>query len=62
MFAEIREFSATQFAKTRCTTDGSASFLAWGGYIYSFTPNEPKRKLFEILGMSVGRCIDKGDG
>jgi Protein of unknown function (DUF1838) len=62
MFAETREFSATQFVKTRCTTDGTPSFLAWSGYLYSFMPNEPKRKLFQIVGMSVGRCIDKGDG
>jgi hypothetical protein len=62
MFAETREFSPTQFAKTRCTTDGTPSFLAWSGYLYSFMPDEPKRKLFKIVGMSVGRCIDKGDG
>jgi len=62
MFAETREFSPTQFAKTRCTTDGTASFLAWSGYLYAFTDDAPKRKLFKILGMSVGRCIDKGDG
>ncbi len=62
MFADTREFSATQFAKTRCTTNGTASYLAWSGYLYSFMPDEPKRKLFKILGMSVGRCIDQGDG
>jgi hypothetical protein len=61
MFAETREFSATQFAKTRCTTDGTSSFLTWSGYLYSFMPNEPKRTLFQIVGMSVGRCIAKGN-
>jgi len=62
MFAETREFSPTQFAKTRCTTDGTPSFLAWSGYLYSFMPDEPKRKLFKIVGMSVGRCIPQSDG
>ncbi|MBD2188961.1 DUF1838 domain-containing protein [Pseudanabaena mucicola] len=62
MFAETREFSATQFVKTRCATDGTPTFLGWSGYLYSFTPDQPKRKLFQIVGMNVARCIDKGDG
>lgn len=62
MLTETREFSATQFAKTRCATDGTATFLAWTGYLYSFMPDEPKRKLFKIVGMNVGRCIDCGEG
>jgi len=62
MFAETREFSPTQFAKTRCTTNGTPSFWTWSGYLYFFMPNEPSRKLFQIVGMNVARCIDKGDG
>ena len=60
MFAETREFSATQFVKTRCSTDGTPTFLVWSGYLYSFVPDEPKRKLFKIVGMNVARCIDQG--
>ena len=62
MFAETREFSATQFVKTRCSTDGTPTFLVWSGYLYSFVPDEPKRKLFKIVGMNVARCIDQGNG
>jgi len=62
MFAETREFSATQFVKTRCSTDGTPTFLVWSGYLYSFMPDEPKRKLFKIVGMNVARCIDQGNG
>lgn len=50
---------AQQFVKIRGSTDGKQSFIAWMGSIYALIPGEPKKHLFNIVGMSVARCIDK---
>ncbi|MEG4035110.1 DUF1838 domain-containing protein [Microcoleus sp. S36b_A4] len=58
----LQEFDAKEWVKTRSSLDGEATFLTWNGYIYSFVPNEPKKRLFKILGMSASRCIADGEG
>lgn len=58
MINEIQEFDAKQWVKARSSLDGDRTFLAWTGSIYSFVPNEKKKRLFDIVGMSVSRCID----
>ena len=50
---------AKDWVKVRATTDGQQSFLTWQGSVYSFIPGEPKQHLFQIVGMSVARCIPK---
>lgn len=63
MVAEIKEFEAQHWVKTRSSLDPSeSSFLAWSGNIYAFTPNEKRKLLFEIVGMSVSRCIPVEEG
>lgn len=59
MVTSTQEFDAKEFVKVRSSLDGSQTFLAWTGSIYSFVPNEPKKRLFKIVGMSVSRCIAK---
>lgn len=44
----LQEFDAKEWVKTRSSLDGEATFLTWNGYIYSFVPNEPKKRLFKI--------------
>ena len=56
------EFEAEDWVKVRASTDGEQSFLAWKGSIYAFVPQEAKKHLFKILGMSVARCIPKEEG
>ncbi|MCU0545136.1 MAG: DUF1838 domain-containing protein [Oscillatoriaceae cyanobacterium Prado104] len=58
----LQEFSAKEWVKTRSSLDGEATFLTWNVSIYSFVPNEPKKRLFKIVGMSASRCIADGEG
>ncbi len=57
MVHSIQEFDAKDWVKVRSSLDGSQTFLTWSGSIYAFVPNEPKKRLFKIVGMSVSRCI-----
>lgn len=61
MINETKEFDTKQWVKVRSSLDGSQTFLAWTGSIYSFVPNEKKKRLFNIVGMSVSRCIENND-
>jgi len=58
MIAQIQEFDASHWVKTRSSLDPTQStFLTWTGSIYAFIPGEKRKLLFKILGMSVSRCI-----
>jgi hypothetical protein len=57
-----RQFSAREFVKVRAATDGEQSFLVWQGALYSLVPEEPKRHLFNFVGMSVARCPQTPEG
>lgn len=56
-----QEFDVKDFVKVRSSLDGSQTFLTWTGSIYAFVPNEPKKRLFRIVGMSVSRCLAEED-
>ncbi|NJM72568.1 MAG: DUF1838 domain-containing protein [Scytonema sp. RU_4_4] len=63
MVAEIQEFDAQHWVKTRSSLDPNEStFLVWQGKIYAFVPGEKKKLLFKIVGFSVSRCIPTGEG
>lgn len=63
MVAQIQEFDAQHWVKTRSSLDPSeSSFLTWTGNIYAFIPGEKKKLLFKIVGMSVSRCIPTEEG
>ena len=55
------EFEPKDWVKVRASTDGQQSFLTWKGSIYAFVPGEPKKHLFQIVGMSVARCLPQPD-
>lgn len=58
MVAQIQEFDAEHWVKTRSSLDPTEStFLSWTGKIYAFIPGEKKKLLFKIVGMSVSRCL-----
>jgi hypothetical protein len=58
MINEIQEFDVKDFVKLRSSLDGEQqSFLTWSGSIYAFIPGERRKKLFQMVGMSVSRCI-----
>ena len=61
MINQIQEFDTRQWVKVRSSLDGAQTFLTWTGSIYSFVPNEKKKRLFNIVGMSVSRCIENED-
>ena len=61
MINEVKEFDTKQWVKARASLDGNQSFLTWTGSIYAFVPNEKRRRLFGIAGMSVSRCIANPD-
>lgn len=56
-----QDFDAKEWVKVRSALDGTSRFLTWNGAIYSFVPNEPKKRLFKIVGLSVSRCIADTD-
>ena len=55
-------FEARDWVKVRNSTNGEQAFLTWSGSVYAFLPDEPKKHLFNIVGMNVSRCLDKHDG
>ena len=56
------EFPAEAWVKVRASTDAQQSFLCWKGSIYALIPGEKKQHLFQIVGMSVARCIPLAEG
>ncbi len=61
MVTSTQEFDAKEWVKVRSSLDATQTFLSWTGSIYAFVPNEPKKRLFKIVGMSVSRCIADQD-
>lgn len=55
----IQQFDAKAFVKVRGSTDGQQALIGWSGSIYALVPEQPKKKLFDIIGMSVARCIQQ---
>ncbi|OKH46981.1 hypothetical protein NIES2101_24345 [Calothrix sp. HK-06] len=54
----LQEVEAKHWVKTRSSLDPNQSnFLYWTGKIYAFIPNERKKHLFNMVGVSVSRCI-----
>jgi Protein of unknown function (DUF1838) len=63
MIAEIQNFEARHWVKTRSSLDPNQStFLAWTGAIYAFVPGGKRNRLFKMVGMSVSRCIPTEEG
>jgi len=62
MVNSIQEFDAKDWVKVRSSLDATQTFLTWTGSIYAFVPNEPKKRLFKMVGVSVSRCIANQDG
>ncbi|NES17773.1 MAG: DUF1838 domain-containing protein [Symploca sp. SIO3E6] len=61
MVTSIEEFDAKYWVKVRSSLDATPTFITWSGSIYAFIPNEPKKRLFKIVGMSVSRCLANED-
>ncbi len=58
MLTQLQEVEAKHWVETRSSLDPSQStFLYWTGNIHAFIPNERKKHLFNMVGMSVSRCI-----
>lgn len=58
MLIQLQEVEAKHWVKTRSSLDPSQStFLYWTGKIHAFIPNERKKHLFNMVGVSVSRCI-----
>jgi len=49
------------WVKTRNSLSSQATFLVWTGSVYSLVPNEKRKHLFKIVGISVSRCIPQED-
>lgn len=60
--AVTQTFSPTQWVKVRASTDGEQAFMVWHGSVYGMVPGEPKVHLFQIVGMSVARCLENPEG
>lgn len=56
-----KELALKDWIKVRASLDGTQSFLTWSGSIYGVVPGEPKKHLFQMLGMNVARFILNSD-
>ncbi|MCH9054683.1 DUF1838 domain-containing protein [Synechococcus sp. PCC 6716] len=57
--AESRQewVTARDWVRVRADLAGDTTFMVWQGAVYSFVPQEPRRHLFNIVGMSAARCV-----
>ena len=55
------ELDVSCWVKTRCSLSSNSTFLLWTGSVYAFVPNEKKKHLFKIVGISVSRCLPNED-
>ena len=63
MIANIQEFDTHYWVKTRASLDPELStFLFWNGSIYASIPGKKRKLLFNLMGMSVSRCIPTTGG
>ena len=62
MSSKLEKFGAQAWVKVRNSTIGEESLLTWHGAIYALIPNEKKTRLFNLVGMSISRCLDNGEG
>ncbi len=63
MIANIQEFDTHYWVKTRVSLDPEQStFLFWNGSIYASIPGKKRKLLFNLMGMSVSRCIPTAGG
>ncbi|MEO0989044.1 MAG: DUF1838 domain-containing protein [Cyanobacteria bacterium J06639_14] len=62
MSSKLENFGAAEWVKVRNSTQGEESLLTWHGSVYALIPNEKKTRLFNLVGMSISRCIDNGEG
>lgn len=51
-----------ELVRTRCSTDAANVYTEWSGSVYAFVPQERQRKLFNIIGMNVARCLKNRQG
>lgn len=54
--------SVEEFVRVRCSTDGKDVYTEWQGSIYAYPQQEQPRKLFNILGVNVSRCLQNQQG
>ncbi|WP_082127272.1 DUF1838 domain-containing protein [Calothrix sp. 336/3] len=63
MAPQSQVFDAQHWVKTRSSLNPQESnYLIWGGSIYAFIPGEKRKLLFNMVGMSVSRCIPVKEG
>ncbi len=67
MVNSIKKISTTEeldvscWVKTRNSLASNSTFLLWTGSLYALIPNEKKKHLFKIVGMSISRCLPNED-
>lgn len=61
MSSKLEKFGAAEWVKVRNSTNGEESLLTWHGSVYALIPNEKKNRLFNLVGMSISRCIYNGE-
>lgn len=63
MIANIQEFDTHYWVKTRASLEADRStFLFWNGSIYASIPGKKKKLLFNLVGVSVSRCVPNSGG
>lgn len=60
--SNLQTLGTEELVRTRCSTDGSNIYTEWEGSVYAFIPQEKQRKLFNIIGMNVARCLQNNEG
>lgn len=63
MIANIQEFDTQYWVKTRASLNPEQStFLFWNGSIYASIPGKKRKLLFNLIGVSISRCIPNAGG
>ncbi|MBP5974180.1 DUF1838 domain-containing protein [Brasilonema sp. CT11] len=60
--ADQQTLGVAELVRTRCSTDGKNVYTEWTGSVYAFMPQQKQQKLFNIIGMNVGRCLQNQQG
>ena len=51
------QLTPREFVDLRCSADGGDVYFDWHGRIYADVPGERPRRLFDVVGMNVARCV-----
>ena len=53
-----RPATVEELVRVRCRLDGEQVITTWSGVVHAVIPEQPIRRLFDVVGMNVARCLE----